>query len=214
MANEHPIIFSGEMVRAIFDGRKTQTRRIIKPQPIFREYLQQDAFRFRGFGYIGIESLLAVAEHCPYGKVGDRLWVREARCENEWGIFYKADGSLDFQEAGVGAKWTPARFMKKIYARLWLEITGIRVERVQEITEEGCLAEGMLIEGTDLGNGTNTDNPYEQFAQLWDSINKKRKYIEGDMGKFPADFTPYSWDKNPWVWVIDFKQKEKEDADK
>ena len=195
---ELPIIFSGEMVRAILDGRKTQTRRVVKGEAL--EWLQPGMFT-RGF--------VALPENkmCPYGQPGDLLWVREAfgieeeryiqpemhsyggRFEEE--VFYKAD-----DPSLPGMKWKPSIHMPKRAARLWLEVTGIRVERVQEISEEDAVAEGIYknIENPDgygwrYGESCNTARA--AFKKLWNSIN----------GKKPG----CSWEDNPWVWVVEFK---------
>jgi len=128
---EHPIIFSTEMVRAILDGKKSQTRRVVKPQPI--NYLfWSEAFQ------IWIDNASTTSYHmttqkCPYGKPGDRLWVRET-----WAIhprfktvLYRADGEAFDDAAGYGKwkpAWSPSIHMPQKYARIWLEITGVRVE--------------------------------------------------------------------------------------
>lgn len=111
------------------------------------------------------------------------LWVRETRCENEWGIFWKTDGSLQSQEAGVGAKWTSSIHMKKVDARIFLKITDVRVERVQDISYSDARAEGI---------GKKVSYPDEEFMYLWDSINFARGY---------------GWATNPFVWVVEFKVK-------
>ena len=153
---EHPIIFSTESVKAILEGRKIQTRRVIKPQPVLTD-----------FGWV----LTAKGDspkpaYCPYGQVGDRLWIRRTK----QGKFI----------------W------KKSEAEVWLEITGVRVERLQEITIEDVKSEGILIKETTVGDWTFT-SIITDFAILWDSLNFKRGY---------------GWDTNPWVWVIEFKNVE------
>ena len=188
---EHPILFTGEMVKAILSGRKTQTRRIVKN--IHQGWLERE----------GIEKW------CPYGKVGATLWVREAwwavevdQIGVQYGVF-----DDEFVPNELGAKepepqklrllerqnWRygrhPSIHMPKSITRIFLEITNIRVERVQDISEEDAVAEGLCPEGVDIGDGKNSDNPIEQFAQLWDSINAKRGY---------------SWDSNSFVWCISF----------
>jgi len=181
--NEYPIPFNSEMVRAILDGRKTQTRRVIKPQP--DKILQGDW-----------------SELCKY-KVGDLLWVREGYQLNEysfrrncaggkyladnkefWTEVYQREYELINNRKKPYAK-TSGRFMYKSIARIWLEITGIRVERVQDITPEDIVAEG-IEHCTDLGK-MESDN--FRFIVLWDSINANRGF---------------SWVSNPWVWVMEF----------
>jgi hypothetical protein len=172
-SNEKPILFSAPMVRAILEGRKTMTRRVVKPQP---ESDQDD-------GHAGL------IQDCPYGQPGDRLWVRETFstdgcacyepcfCPSVW---YKADDLSEDKE--LQPKWCPSIFMPRWASRIILEVTGVRVERLQEITNAGALAEGIEPSGvprTYVGD----------FAALWDSLNAKRGY---------------GWDTNPWVWVIGF----------
>ena len=196
MSKEHPILFTGDMVRAILDGRKTQTRRVIKnPQRLEGLMLEGEA-----------------GEWCPYGVVGDRLYVRETWCAGiEWDdekpseidplcggndIFYLANGE---KPEGYG-KTRPNIFMPKWAARIWLEITGIRVERVQEITQDDIRAEGLWNYSEEYRNEICMwrDSVYgiqqtglKWWKILWDSINAKRGY---------------GWDVNPWVWVVEFKR--------
>jgi hypothetical protein len=146
---ERPILFSAPMVRAILDGRKTQTRRVIKEKLM------------RGEG--------AHVNNCQYGKPGDRLWVRETFCYHDYlaRYLYKADGV-------TGVKWKPSIFMPRIASRIMLEITGIRVERLQDISEEDAIAEGW-------------PKSSDWYRSLWESINGQG-----------------SWVLNPWVWVIEF----------
>jgi len=189
MSKEHPILFTGDMVRAILDGRKTQTRRVIKnPQRLEGLMLEGEA-----------------GEWCPYGVVGDRLYVRETWCAGiEWDdekpseidplcggndIFYLANGE---KPEGYG-KTRPNIFMPKWAARIWLEITGIRIERVQEISESDILEEGTFTRNyPDLAQSKpQLQWVWDKFNKLWDSINAKRGY---------------GWDVNPWVWVVEFKR--------
>lgn len=182
---ERPIIFNGEMVRAILDGRKTQTRRVIKPQPpewassIDSSTPKMGFVKFHGGSYnqqkeYGIPT-------CPYGKPGDRLWVREAvsrvrRPSGEW--MYRADYPVDIASA---YKWNPSIHMRRDQSRITLEITDVRVERVQDISADDAKAEGIhILRQRDYG-----------FKRVWDSINAKRGY---------------GWDKNPWVWVVEFRR--------
>ena len=187
-----PIIFNTEMVKAILEGRKTQTRRVIKPQP--KEYLsgikipcvewiwRQIPLRWRKRNKTPQEALLC----CPHGRAGDRLWVRETWChfpdnapdglgEN---IYYRADQRneklIKDTMKNNNIKWKPSIFMPRTASRITLEITNIRVERVQDITNLDTQREGQL----------------GKFRTVWNSINKKRGY---------------KWDINPWVWVIKFE---------
>lgn len=205
--NEKPILFSGKMVRQILRGRKTQTRRVIKPQPPhwrWNDHSWDDRCIDVGTG----ERDDAYYVICPYGKPGDRLWVRETwahddpsckdvRCGNRDHIWWKATEKKIVADSFAGdAHWRPSIHMPRWASRLTLEIVNVRVERVQEITPANCKAEGIYIPHptppitTDealkhLGEYKNG------FALLWDSINSKRGY---------------SWDANPWVWVVEFKR--------
>ena len=174
---ERPIIFSGEMVRAILDGRKTQTRRVIKPQPL-RDYAE-------------------LRSRCPHGVPGDRLWVRETHGFLAEQVLYRADVPSDFEEYKKTAfwrveKWRPSIHMPRWASRITLEITGVRVELVQRIGLGDITAEGIQADLGPAAHSTINDS-YVRFIELWDSINAKRGY---------------GWDTNPWVWVLEFKQKE------
>ena len=180
---ERPILFSGEMVQAILDGRKTQTRRVIKPQPGIAP----------GIGPVwkGSDYCKEWIRECPYGIHGDRLWVRETWASFKGGVYYRAEGSNNARiEETVG--WRPSIFMPKIISRIWLEITDIRVERVQEISPQDVCREGIR---PTIPGGFEIDEcdwiGAQQFKPLWDSINAKRGY---------------GWDMNPWVWVISFRR--------
>ena len=200
---EHPILMTMESVRAILDGRKTQTRRIINPQPFYgttdwHSYTCWNFEKGKGrhrihIGYSrsnkGEETLIGF---CPYGQVGDRLWVKETYRESRWivdRILYKADGI----NLPTGYKWKSSRFMFKKYARIWLEITGVRVERLQEISIEDIKKEGAYFDSDFAGANAimNALTPKLNFIRLWDSLNAKRGY---------------GWSINPWVWVIEFRR--------
>lgn len=198
-----PILFKDEMIRAILEGRKTQTRRVIKPQPLA---LTSDGLPFaqtaddERFGRLG--KVIA----CPYGQSGDQLWVRETFTDEAGGIWpylgehisYRADPLQPLCE-----RWTPSIHMPRWASRIALELTGVRVERLQNISEADAIAEGA--EGHYIENGwywrnyllTDEDAavspmftcPKESFRSLWESING-------------AD----SREANPWVWVIQFKR--------
>lgn len=137
-----PIIFSGPMVRAILGGKKTQTRRIVKPQP--EPWAPNDAFlQWKNPEPLTLSHFKAL---CPYGKTGGRLWVRETfyADDEDRDVFYRADRR---DEAFIGNKgWRPSMFMPRWASRLTLEITGIRVERLQDISEEDAQAEGVTEE--------------------------------------------------------------------
>lgn len=159
---ERPILMSAPMVRAILEGRKTQTRRVAK-----------------------------ITSRCPHGVPGDRLWVRET-CERRpfcagskaICVAYSADGESVLDPVGFDYScwWKrgeklPSIFMPRWASRITLEVTGVRVERVQEINQVDALAEGTQGK--------------HSYAELWDSLNAKRGF---------------GWDTNPWVWVLEFKR--------
>ena len=224
------MIFNGEMVRAILDGRKTQTRRIMKNQPA-GDYPDTPALirsvggGFQWYGHYGDSSIF----NCPFGAVGDRIWVRET-----WGVvsheldedgriqpwspdrpataihempfgngyytghaIYAADGEFtwgddDGYEDGRSC-WKPSIHMPRAACRILLEVTGVRVERLNSISQEDAQAEGMELTGwrptySDPDSGGEVWTPYDNFAQLWESI-----------------YGEESWRSNPWVWVIEFK---------
>lgn len=203
---ERPILFNGEMVRAILGGRKTMTRRVATKIKVPKAWTMQN----------GIDSFWSInpcwretpGELCPYGQPGDRLWVRETFCDrNNNGEqikpLYRADGQE--YEDGDGwhfePKWKPSIFMPRMYSRITLEITNVRVERLQKINNTDALAEGTpgaWVENSEYPGGYSENQNKAHvffFRQLWDSINAKRGY---------------SWKSNPWVWVVEFERIKKQ----
>jgi hypothetical protein len=208
---ERPILFSGEMVRAILEGRKTQTRRVVKPvqsepkippltmEPwmMYGEQEVDDDGRPMWEGYHPDYPYDAKWFTCPYGKVGDRLWVRETfwtageipnlptvyaddyiKTPNGYAsVVYRADGGYE------DGAWKPSIFMPRWASRILLEIVAVRVERVQDISERDAHAEG-------LGMSPMLPHPRAWFRDLWNSINAKRGY---------------SWESDPYVWVVEFR---------
>lgn len=180
---ERPILFSGPMVRAILEGRKTQTRRILSARDLAE--MQPDADTDEP----------AVVQSLRFSP-GDRLWVKETFTRirgNGIRLWYRADGEPLDRDGNVmpttpgEPRWASPLFMRRIDSRLTLEVTGVRVERLQDITEEDARAEG--VEPFDTGNaGDDRFSAREQFAALWDTINGKRA----------------PWASNPWVWVVAF----------
>ena len=177
------------MVRAILSGTKTQTRRLFRPQPEYRYGVLFPQGSSTGYS----PSLLAGA--CPFGRPGDRLWVREQfACVRTRGmryVEYKSDRSLsdfDGYDSPAGGRWRPSIHMPRWASRITLEITDVRVERLQDISEADAKAEGVSMPDV-------TPTPpdfwsYQQeFRHLWEQING-----------------PGSWNDNPWVWVIEFKK--------
>lgn len=226
---ERGMIFNSEMVRAILDGRKTQTRRIMKNQPA-GDYPDTPALirsvdgGFQWYGHYGESSIF----NCPFGAVGDRIWVRET-----WGVvsheldedgriqpwspdrpataihempfgngyysghaIYAADGEFTWGDEDGRSCWKPSIHMPRAACRTLLEVTGVRVERLNSISQEDAQAEGMELTGwrptySDPDSGGEVWTPYDNFAQLWESI-----------------YGEESWKSNPWVWVIEFKRLE------
>jgi hypothetical protein len=198
---EHPILFSAPMVRAILDGRKTQTRRVVKFNPWPTTETQQDKHRvfksvFRhndgGFGWLSGEDTDGKfsrylksdpGKQCPYGMVGDRLWVRETFCDTGLNrAVYRVDTAV---ENWKYRRWRPSIFMPRWAARITLEIVRVGVERLQTINEVDARAEGVEPVVECVGSYTYA------YAQLWDVINKKRGF---------------GWKVNPWVWVVSFRK--------
>ena len=184
---ERPILFSGPMVRAILDGRKTQTRRVCVGQ---RELSRAADFQI---------------SRCPHGQPGDRLWVREtwgrihpgalSKLDPDpkstfWRIAYRADGETVPSMEEHGEKWKPSIFMPEFASRITLEIESVRVDRVQEITEEDAKAEGVEFMRFHP-DSDETLSSRDLFEILWDSINLERGF---------------GWESNPWVWVITFRR--------
>lgn len=185
--NEYPILFQTEMVRAILGGTKTQTRRVMKPQPargamysgfIEREHRMQAHAQFMYDGQMHFVS--------PYGQPGDLLWVRETWTYRGREVVYRADDKYR------DLKWRPSIHMPKKHARLWLKIVNVHCEYLRSITNENAITEGC--EDTDLGEDL-IGPPYAyartRFAVPWDANNAK---------------SGYPWHSNPWVWVIEFEK--------
>lgn len=223
---ERGIIFNSEMVRAILDGRKTQTRRIINPQP---ELTQKSGFKWKGVlfgaGSDDRETNRNFAhKNCPLGKIGDRLWVREtfallgnedgvcvdwndqivykseeaariykASCEQKdgdyglWSIPNDADWKPHTDNHKYDGTWRPSIHMPRWASRITLEITDVRVERLQEASDDDFKAEGYPLERELTGGSTDA---FCWFRHLWDSVSKP----------------DCNYESNPWVWVIEFKR--------
>ena len=205
---EHPIIFTAESIRATLDGRKTQTRRVIKligglnESPCNIRWSQEkNCWQNYGAGGVWIDL------KCPYGSVGDTLWVREtwdfrpmkgALAKNRIAIVgYKADDATKSvyvpQDCNpkIHKKWCSPIRMPKQFARIFLDITGIRVERVRDISEEDAKAEG--VRPSIVGTTLDYLKYRASYQTLWNSLNAKRGY---------------GWESNPRVWIIEFKKNE------
>ena len=204
---ERPILFSGPMVRAILDGRKTQTRRVVKPQPEWVPYPAHVCEPGEPVGFWAWQRTPRnfhdsvhedFARHNPFGAVGDRLWVRETWAGLEIGddvaVSYRADVPEDAHKFD---RWRSPIHMPRWASRITLEITDVRVERVQEISEADAIAEGVTAYADAHLSKGHDRTPVEVFAYLWDSLNAKRGY---------------GWDVNPWVWVISFRHGQGEIA--
>ena len=181
---ETGLMFKAPLVRAILEGRKTQTRRVVKRLPLRingdTNSMEVDVANIENGNF-------AKKIRCPYGQPGDRIYVRETFSQHpEWGqLAFRADGE-EFEDADGWLwepKWQPSSQMPKKLARIWLEITGVRVKRLQDISTEDCISEGL---NTTLREYDAEVNLRDQFQELWESTG-------GD------------WDANPWVWAIDFK---------
>lgn len=195
VVRERPILFSGPMVRAILAGSKTQTRRVAM-HTVCGVRLARLAF--------DPAPELAI---CPYGKSGDRLWVRETfsrcgcpNCWNTWPAKPKRPGHFPAYRATAESGltdlvWTPSIFMPRWASRLSVEITEVRVERLQDISNDDCRAEG-ISDGAAFEYSLNDVNDYprrQAYRALWDNLNAGRGY---------------GWDVNPWVWVVSFARAE------
>ena len=233
---ERPILFSGPMVRAILEGRKTQTRRVVKPQPP-AEAVDAGCMWAPSKPYNGEWSWLTSKTldearivgddfRCPYGVPGDRLWVRETWCRKyaENGPVYNAEGNLDpscyWYRATTpdvtnaddleASPWRPSIHMPRHACRLTLEVVAVRVERLQAISEEDAKAEGP------------ERNIFEGHEADWDEdmgyLAYCRHYPHGcecfpnmDARDWYKDYWDHlngkgAWDANPWVWVVEFKR--------
>lgn len=197
-----PILFNTEMVRAILDGRKSCTRRIVKPQQLVG--LLPDKCK----NGVPEEFLKDTSYKAPY-KPGDILYVRETWHKGLERYIYRADYSdtEKFYQGGkeINMKWHPSIHMPKEAARIFLRVTNVRVERLQDITEEGASTEGAI---DSRGFIHSYDNEYanmhtarENFAEIWDNTVKK------------SDIDRYSWDANPYVWVIEFERRDKPESE-
>lgn len=206
-----PILFNTEMVRAILDGRKTCTRRVIKPQPQSRlcytyagshkgcigkwTYPNRGAHEFWGEEYKLPENIkdeeLSKQWNPPY-HTDDILYVRETWKKAPNGYFYYEDWQRN--DIADVTKWKPSIYMPKEAARIWLKVTDVRVERLQEITSEQICREGVEVEYPHVLNG---EEKRYAFSTLWNSTIKK------------SNLNRYGWDANPWVWVIEFERCEK-----
>ena len=192
---DHPIIMSPPMVRALLEGRKTQTRRVVKPQPIEPDNLGDG----EAIVDLSLDRVTDKPIRCPYGYPGELLWVREAWAQRPSGnAIYRADRP---DEQG----WRPSIHMPRWASRLTLKITDVALERLHDIDGYRLGAEGMdtpqheppdedprQVGYPPAGSLARHERDYmlREFTPLWDSLNAKRGF---------------GWDKNPWVWAITFE---------
>jgi hypothetical protein len=209
---ESPILYTTENVKAILEGRKTQTRKVIKPQPYMTVDMGKEHLAWIISGFRTAEE---ISRYCPYGQAVDHLWVRETwMAEKQYDhlkpsdipqgsmIWFKTDNLTTHIYVG---KNRPSIFMPRWVSRITLEITEVRVERVQQISQEDAVEEGVIFMGGIADNyedapwcaSLKDQEPYKYpsaaYGRLWDSINGKK----------------YPWSTNPFVWCISFKVVEK-----
>lgn len=212
---ERPILFSAPMVRAILSGQKTQTRRAIRKQfapdaePAEVAATSPEGWQISGHSGLWWDDAGACIDdaiRCPYGQPGDRLWVRESWrvCggrefeyqQDRSQVMYRATHSEDgFPLGWESYKWRPSIHMPRWSSRILLEVTGVRVERLNDISKADAIAEGAppshpSIDRVSAEYG-HADFSRSWYAQLWDQINGAE-----------------SWETNPWVWVVQFKRVE------
>lgn len=200
------ILFSTPMVRALLAGRKTVTRRVVKRDTVAEVVEPYEHWEGYTFGSCAVDGTTSIV-HCPYGKPGDRLWVRETWAPYPDPHAPPGDRPLVAYRATDEAQtrnvpWRPSIHMPRWAARITLDVVSVRVARLHDITEEDAIAEGVGelsyggAEDVWLGgarDGGDTREPIEAFAGLWESING-----------------PGSWAANPWVWRVEFSKFTKE----
>jgi len=228
---ERPILFSAPMVRAILEGRKTVTRRPVKVQPRSRADIGSYG---KGQPFIRNPDVRKRNTECPIGKPGDRLYVRETCFINDYReagvpvderasceIHYRADGIPDFEGEEELIRWRPSIHMPRWASRILLEITDVRVERLQDISEEQAQAEGCFFTdyGRKCGHGGkgwseigDCPAPAEHHPQregwMWAETTSHEQCLGSARNAFGNlwNTTGGDWDANPWVWVVQFKR--------
>lgn len=186
---ERPILFSAPMVRAILEGRKTVTRRMCKPQPSANAHTTCASGNPMGAWWETGKDI----NRCPHGQPGDRLWVREAWVEinvaqapgESWVVYRECDNCTDY-----GGPWKPSIHMRRRNSRILLEITAVRVERLQDISRADIRAEGLQCP-PELASDDVSPNYRDWYPVAW------RELWESTGG---------DWNANPWVWVVEFKR--------
>jgi len=203
-----PILFSTPMVKAILDGRKTQTRRLFKVNKQTITADEESVFFDVEIGEAVYNSIGGQSWwQCPYGNVGDILWVRETFYEP---LFEKLNGKYyykaDLEEQGWNFKWKPSLFMPKEACRLFLEITNIRCERLQDITGDEAVKEGIMPLNMSSAQ-------LAESGQLYFDYSKPKQFFNDGLPSFWSFNSLWcsingnkSWEENPFVWVIEFKR--------
>ena len=202
---ERPIIYNTENVRAILDGRKTQTRRTKGLKEVNKDlnsWLVSSLALLGNYKFLNTSHCEVKYIKCPYGRAGDRLWARETwAVDSLWdnakpslvsdlaSVWYPSTASLMNIPMWVG-KMRPSIFMPKWASRITLEITEVRVERLQEISQIDAIKEGIQIPVAECEYREDGSQYIEFFSQLWDSINGKK----------------HPWESNPWVWMLSFRK--------
>ena len=224
MSRDHQLLCNDEQVRALLGGRMTQTRRLVRPQPPEERIVRSCPFSETSWALGDLDGNCMCREKvsCPYGAPGDLLWCRETHwLESDGTPVYRADGEFLEGWTSRGLRWHPSIHMPKSVCRLWLRVEDVRVERLQEITEEGAKAEGVHVAqraadpagptlcqhcgqhrsqhvGTARACFGGTGTVYSRltyrggFIHLWDAVNGERA----------------PWASNPWVWVVSFSRAE------
>lgn len=191
--SDRPILFSAPMVRRLLDGSKTQTRRVVNPQPSAGFWVPYRCPDWR-WNWVVDKTGMGSGDpfRCPYGVPGDRLWVRETWAPRTLGQLPEIDRHAKPRYRATedlrpewGNAWKPSIHMPRWASRITLEVTGVRVERLQEIDEAGAVAEGMAPRTVSAFRV----EARADFCALWNTING-----------------PDSWDANPWVWVVEFRR--------
>ena len=192
MSTERPILMNGEMVKALLAGSKSQTRRLMKPQP----FKLCGITYWKDFSWCPGANQPDIASHCPLGIAGSHLWVRETWQDGEFaqnepkGPVYRATDPN--WETCEGWKWKPSIFMPRSASRITLEILEVRVQRLQDITDGDAFAEGVGTAMDRVPAALNYPGKWiNLYQELWDSLNSKRGF---------------GWTANPYVWALTFRR--------
>ncbi len=226
---ERPILFNGEMVRAVLDGTKTQTRRVMRVQPPNRILSWQDATDGEWFGHDVAEDVDSDSAEfwpsyekgikCPYGVAGDRLWVRETfnptACDGGLGYRFRADDpNGNCPECGEPCRWKPSIFMPRDASRITLEVLSVRAERVTVITPQEAIAEGVTgwaireNERRTYNIKTRKRRPKPLGPNVLDGTKRGVPYHVNAFAELWDSINAkrgFGWDVNPWIWAVEFK---------